>query len=101
MIVPDLASNVQRDMAYWIGLAEEGLGNMFIGQFCNNKYHSEILDHDAGISDLFSSFTTIESSQNAANSSPSEDPLFLRYYPCMYLWRHSGEIYNGTFLNGV
>ena len=101
MIVPDLASGSQRDLTYWIGLAEEGLGNMFIGQFCNNQYHSEIADNDSGISDLFSSFTTVESSQTTSRHKDSEDPLFLRYYPCMYLWRHSGEIYNGTFMNGV
>ena len=61
MIVPDLVEDSKKDISHWMNLSEEGMGNLFIGHFCNNQYHSEIVDQDSGISDLFSSFTTIES----------------------------------------
>lgn len=61
MIVPDLQTNSQKDISHWMNLSEEGMGNLFIGNFCNNQYHSEIVEQENPMSDLFSSFTTIES----------------------------------------
>jgi len=99
MVVPDIQADGQKDMSQLLKQSpESGLGNLFIGRFCNNQYHSEIIDQENDLSELFSSFTTMES-QAAQNQ--QDDPLFLRYHPCLYFWRHGGEVFHGTFIRGV
>jgi len=82
MIVPRLDSMNS-------GVEQDGLGNLYIGNFINDKYDSSRKDLE---SDPF------KDSLDPANQHSSTMDISL---PSLYLWFADGDVYRGSFKSGM